>query len=343
METRANNLLVGSFVLLILVGTAVFFLWLAKFQFDTVFSRYDIHFQGSVSGLKIGSSVELNGILVGEVIDIRIDPEQVENVLVTIEVPAETPVRENTVASLQIKGLTGGITVQLAGGTQDAPALQPKPGEKRAIIASQASSFEQLLEDAPELLQSLQILIGRASALLNEENQASFAQSLRNVSALTGALAARTDDIEALFGDATQTMANLRDASDALKTTAGTINTTVARTEPEIAGLVDDLRATAKSINTTVTRSEPKVSGLVDDLRATAKTMTQVANEVEALVAENRAPLRDFTGEGLYELTNFLSEARALIDGLNRVTTQVERDPARFIFGGQQQGYETQQ
>jgi phospholipid/cholesterol/gamma-HCH transport system substrate-binding protein len=343
METRANNLLVGSFVLLILVGTAVFFLWLAKFQFDTVFSRYDIHFQGSVSGLKIGSSVELNGILVGEVIDIRIDPEQVENVLVTIEVPAETPVRENTVASLQIKGLTGGITVQLAGGTQDAPALQPKPGEKRAIIASQASSFEQLLEDAPELLQSLQILIGRASALLNEENQASFAQSLRNVSALTGALAARTDDIETLFGDAAQTMANLRDASDALKTTAGTIDSTVARTEPEIVGLVDDLRATAKTINTTVSRSEPKVSGLVDDLRATAKTMTQVANEVEALVAENRAPLRDFTGEGLYELTNFLSEARALIDGLNRVTTQVERDPARFIFGGQQQGYETQQ
>lgn len=318
METRANNLLVGSFVLLILVGTAVFFLWLAKFQFDAVFSRYDIHFQGSVSGLKIGSSVELNGILVGEVIDIRIDPAQVENVLVTIEVPAETPVRENTVASLQIKGLTGGITVQLAGGTQDAPPLQPKPGDKRAIIASQASSFEQLLEDAPELLQSLQILIGRASALLNEENQASFAQSLRNVSALTGALAARTDDIETLFADASQTMTNLRDASDALKTTAGTINTTVAR-------------------------SEPKVAGLVDDLRATAKTMTGVANEVEALIAENRAPLRDFTGEGLYELTNFLSEARALIDGLNRVTTQVERDPARFIFGGQQQGYETRQ
>ena len=202
METRANNLLVGSFVLLILAGTTVFFLWLAKFQFDAVFSRYDIHFQGSVSGLKVGSSVELNGILVGEVIDIQIDPEQVENVIVTIEVPAETPVREDTLASLQIKGLTGGITVQLAGGTQSAPPLVTKPGEKRAVIASQASSFEQLLEDAPELLQSLQLLVGRASALLNENNQAAFAQSLNNVSALTGALAARTDDIDTLISSA---------------------------------------------------------------------------------------------------------------------------------------------
>jgi len=332
METRANNLLVGSFVLLILAGTTVFFLWLAKFQFDAVFNRYDIEFEGSVSGLKVGSSVELNGILVGEVIDIRIDPEQVENVIVTIEVPAETPVREDTLVSLQIKGLTGGITVQLAGGTQNAAPLLAKPGEKRAVIPSQASSFEQLLEDAPELLQSLQILVGRASALLNENNQAAFAQSLNNVSALTGALAARTDDFDTLISSAVLTMDNLRDSSDALKATAGTIQAT--------AGTIQE---TAGTINTTVTRNEPEVAGLIDDLRKSAKTMTRVSNEIEALVAENRVPLRDFTGDGLYELTNFLSEARALIDGLNRVTTQVERDPARFLFGGQQQGYETRQ
>lgn len=318
METRANNLLVGSFVLLILAGATVFFLWLAKFQFDVEFTRYDIRFPGSVSGLKVGSSVELNGILVGEVIDIRIDPQQVENVVVTIEVPAETPVREDTLASLQLQGITGGVTIQLAGGTQDAPPAEPRAGEKRAVIASQTSSLEQFLEDAPELLQSLQLLVARASALLNENNQAAFAKSLNNVSVVTGALAARTDDIETLFAGAAQTMTNLRDASDALKGAADTINTTVARNEPEVAGLVDDLRKSAK-------------------------TMTRVSGELEALIAENRAPLRDFTGEGLYELTNFLSEARALIDGLNRVTTQVERDPARFIFGNQQQGYETQQ
>lgn len=318
METRANNLLVGSFVLLILVGTTVFFLWLAKFQFDVQFTRYDIHFPGSVSGLKVGSSVELNGILVGEVVDIRIDPNQVENVIVAIEVPAETPVREDTQASLQIAGLTGGVTILLAGGTQDAPPLAPKPGEKRAVIASQASTLERFLEDAPELLQSLQLLVSRASALLSDDNQAAFAESLRNVSALTGALAARTDDIETLFTSAAQTMANLRDASDALKKTAGTINATVARNEPEVASLIGDLRKSAT-------------------------TMTRVSNEIEALIAENRAPLRDFTSEGLYELTNFLSEARTLIDVLNRVTTQVERDPARFIFGNQQKGYETRQ
>jgi hypothetical protein len=38
-----------------------------------------------------------------------------------------------------------------------------------------------------------------------------------------------------------------------------------------------------------------------------------------------------------------ITEARGLLVGLNRVTTEVERDPARFLFGNQQQGYEAGQ
>ncbi|MEL0012389.1 MAG: MCE family protein, partial [Alphaproteobacteria bacterium] len=78
------------------------------------------------------------------------------------------------------------------------------------------------------------------------------------------------------------------------------------------------------------------------DLRTTAQSMDSMSKEMQALVAENRPPLRDFTGDGLYELTNFVVEARSLMDSLRRVSTQVERDPARFLFGNQQQGYETQ-
>ena len=63
----------------------------------------------------------------------------------------------------------------------------------------------------------------------------------------------------------------------------------------------------------------------------------------QQLAAENRKPLREFTNQGLYELTTLLTEARSLLVGLNRVTTEVERDPARFLFGNQQQGYETPQ
>ncbi len=330
METRANYLLVGSFVILIVTGTIVFVLWLAKFQFDQQFTRYDIEFEGSVSGMKVGSAVELNGIPVGEVIHIGIDPVDVEKVLVTIEVPANTPVRKDTVASMELKGITGGVAVQLSGGTQASPPLEPGPGQDRAVIRSEASALAQFIEGAPELMASLQTLVARAAILLGPENQAAFSQSLANISAFSGALAARGDDIELLITDASKTMTNLRTASEAMTGMA-------AKAEAAISSI----GATADSVSATVTENRSNIRGLVTDLRTTAQSMTAMSNEMEALVAENRAPLRDFSGEGLYELTNFMVEARALIDSLKRVTTQVERDPARFLFGNQQQGYET--
>lgn len=330
METRANYLLVGSFVLLIVAGAVVFILWLAKFQFDQQFTRYDINFPGSVSGLKVGSSVELNGIPAGEVIGIKIHPDDVEQVKVTIEVPTETPVREDTLASLELKGITGGVSIQLSGGTQEAPPLRPRPGEKHAVITSQASALEQFLEGAPELLTGLQTLVGRAAALLSPENQASFTQTLANAAALSGALAARTADIELLISEASGTMANLRSASEAMQTLS-------VRAESTLASVGD----AANSVTSTVEVSQPDVVALIKDLRRTTESVTAMTQEMNALVEENRPSLRDFTGEGLYELTGFLTEARALIDGLERVTTQVERDPARFLFGNQQQGYET--
>jgi len=331
METRANYLLVGSFVLLIVAGTVVFILWLAKFQFDQQFTRYDIDFPGSVSGLKTGATVELNGIPVGEVIGIAIDPRNVEQVKVTIEVPSQTPIREDTVASMQLQGITGGVSIQLSGGTQDAPPLRPKPGEKKAVIASQASALEQFLEGAPELLTGLQTLVARAAALLNTDNQQAFARTLANAAAVTGALAERTDDIELLLRETSTTMTNLRQASQ----------TMVALSERADATLAS-VGGAAGSVTRTVDAHEPDAAALIVELRRTSTSITTMTDQINEVISENRPALRDFTGDGLYELTSFLTEARALIDGLERVTTQVERDPARFLFGNQQQGYETQ-
>ena len=93
METRANYLLVGTFVLALTLGLIGFVIWLAKVQFDTHFARYDIYFESSVTGLQVGGQVKYRGITVGEVTSISIDPTDVTRVLVTIEIEAETPVR----------------------------------------------------------------------------------------------------------------------------------------------------------------------------------------------------------------------------------------------------------
>ena len=117
METRANYLMVGSFVLVFSAGLLAFVIWLAKFQFDTEFARYDIHYAQSVTGLKVGSPVRYSGVGVGEVIELRLKPDDPSEVLITIEIDRTTPVRGDTTATLEIEGLTGGRYVLLRGGS----------------------------------------------------------------------------------------------------------------------------------------------------------------------------------------------------------------------------------
>ncbi len=340
METRANYLLVGGFVLALIIGFMVFVIWFAKFQFDVEFRRYQIVFDGSVTGLSLGSPVRYSGVRVGEVIEVGLDPDNPQMVRTTIEVEAKTPIREDTVASLELQGLTGGLYVLLSGGSAGSPPLDPKPNEELAVIPSRVSSLEQVLAGAPDVLEGASMLLVRANRLLSDENTANIGQALANINRLTGTLADQSLEIETLFADAAKTMSNLREASasvaelaDALKgdTTQLIVqaNETLAVTE-ELAGT---LGRSAENVTT-------DVNALVADLRGTAKAATGMAKEVEALVAENREPLRDFTNTGLYDITNMIAEMRDFLVGLNRVTTEVERDPARFLFGDQQQGYE---
>ena len=340
METRASYLLVGTFVLLLFAGIVGFVIWLGKFQFDQAYTRFDIIVAGSVSGLKVGSSVELNGIPVGEVIDIGIEPNDVEKVRVTIEVPSTTPVKTDTKAVLQVTGITGGLKVQLSGGTQQAPPLEPGPDKGNATIVAKSSSLDEFLEGAPELLDDLQVLVRRTSSLLSPQNQAAFADTLQSVSVLTGALAARTGDIDLLITDAASTMTNMREASVAMKDLAAILTDATGRLTSQAENALGSVARTSDSVRAAVDGNSKDVNTLIRELRGSAAAFTQMSTELEALVAENRGPLRDFTGEGLYELTTFLTEARGLIDGLSRVTTEVQRDPARFLFGNQQQGYE---
>ena len=82
---------------------------------------------------------------------------------------------------------------------------------------------------------------------------------------------------------------------------------------------------------------------LLGNMNKATTALRSTLGQIEGLVAENREPIRDFTGSGLYEVSSLLIELRALIKQFNRVTTEVERDPARFFFGDSQQGYEAGQ
>ena len=201
METKASYLIVGTFTMILLIGIVSAMVWLAGVELDEEFAYYDLYFEGSVTGLKAGNPVQYRGVSVGVVTDMRINPDNVEQVKVTIEVPNETPIKEDAVATLEFQGITGIAFVQIIGGSHGAADLRPAPGQGNPVIASRPSELQAVIEAAPELLNRFIVLIDNANKLLGGGNQKNFADAMANIKTISGLLAAGSGDIQAVLSE----------------------------------------------------------------------------------------------------------------------------------------------
>jgi phospholipid/cholesterol/gamma-HCH transport system substrate-binding protein len=305
-----------------ILGLVGFVLWLGKIKLDEEVVRFRIQFDGSVTGLKEGNPVRYRGIPVGAVEGIRINPDNVEQVEVVIRVPVDTPIKDDTEASLEFQGITGVAYVQISGGSNAAADLVPEAGADMAIIPSRPSQLEQVIESAPELINRFIVLVEKANHLLSEENQKSIATTLQNVSDLTGSFSERSGEIEKVMDDATTMIGELRETIHSLNVMAA-----------ELRGEVGDIAVNA---NLTLIAARRSLTALSPTLVETRKAVTSVgalAEELKLVVIENRRPLQDFAGTGLYDASQLITELRTMVSNLSRLMERVESDPARFFFG----------
>jgi phospholipid/cholesterol/gamma-HCH transport system substrate-binding protein len=311
METRANYVMVGSFVLVILAGVFVAILWLAHTQFNQQYVNYDIYFTGSVTGLSVGAPVNLNGVNIGRVTEIRLDPNNPDQVRVTVEVDAQAPIKSDSVASLELTGITGIYYIEISGGTRDAPPLTKQEGQRYPVIAAKPSRFASLVASAPEVLNRVIEVADRLSQILDEKNRQAIAQTLANLQRVSEVAGHDLDKVDALLDDARATVGDFR------KTTVPALNNSLA-----------EVQKTLGSAN-----------AIIVDLTTTAKGLNTATGHLDALIQENRPGLKDFSQGGLNDLHALISDARTLVAGLTRFLAEVERDPTRFLFGEKREGY----
>ena len=108
METRANFVLIGAFTLAAVLGAFLFIMWIAGYGASGTHRHYQVVFNGSVSGLSIGSNVLFNGLKVGEVTNLGFVKDNPSQVVADIDVTnASAPINANTKAQLETQGLTG--------------------------------------------------------------------------------------------------------------------------------------------------------------------------------------------------------------------------------------------
>ena len=153
METDRHYFLEGLFIIGLSVAAALFFVWLASpgHRDDVI---YRIHFTESISGLALGDPVKFRGVDVGTVKAMTIDPEDPRRVQVDVRLRKETPVKTDTKASLQLKGITGVVFIDLNGGTPNAQSLVAATAEGAIPeIASEKSRLASAIDQLPKVIE----------------------------------------------------------------------------------------------------------------------------------------------------------------------------------------------
>lgn len=258
METKANYLMIGGFVLGVLALAFIFVFWMTNLAGGG--KRYFIVFDGSVAGLTTGSSVGFNGIKVGEVQSMQLDPADARKVQVLISVHADTPVRENSHASMQSLGLTGGTGIQISAGTPDSPFLVETAETPIPVIAADRGGGQGLFDAAPAVMNNANALLLRLNDLV-AENQESIHKTLANVESVTTMLDQRKEDIS-------KTITNVQEGAQSFKDLSGKL-------EVSLGDNLDSLTRTAKD-------SLQEFGNFMREGRRAAATLNSVLEKFEA-------------------------------------------------------------
>lgn len=188
METRARYALIGLFMLAVIGASFAFVYWLENKGGFGERETYRVQFESSVSGLLVGSAVLFNGIRVGDVTGIALNPAAPQQVLATISVVKNTPIREDTQVNVEQQGLTGGVAVTLTGGTSTTPlaanggvpTLVAPPGVGQDWTQSARDAFQQV------------------EAIL-DENAKPLNQAIENIEVFTDSLARNSDKVDGIL------------------------------------------------------------------------------------------------------------------------------------------------
>lgn len=225
METRANYIAVGLFVIVVLTGALGFVYWLYSSGNTTQRTPVNIVFHDPVTGLSVGSAVVFNGIRIGDVTKLGFVSSESPIVLAQVQVDRNAPLKTDTKAELGVQGLTGVSYISLSGGKADSQSLFTEEGTPEII--AQRSAIQDLLEGARDILVKADSTVANLNQLI-EENRDKISQTVSNVETFSDALAKNSDKIDRLITD-------ISDAGAAIANVAPHVESLVSRADALLA------------------------------------------------------------------------------------------------------------
>lgn len=293
METRANYALLGGMTIGALLLVMLFSMWLARASFNREFATYDVVFDGAARGIGAGTEVRFNGIRVGEVRSLFMDPANEGGVVARIRMGASWPVRKDSEAQLEPIGLTGLNLIQISSGDEKSPRLVRRGmgmgmGGEIPRINAKGAALDELLASSSAIAQNATEALAGARSMLNEANAKRVEQILINLEKISRELAAERGALANVAGAAEEwRLAGRQVASTAREVEQLSAETrgTFTRLGSSATTAFDSLNGAAVSVEGAASSASsgtlPDLSNAANDLRRLTVTLDRVAGNLE--------------------------------------------------------------
>ena len=314
METKANYIVIGAFTFVVAIAAVMFGLFAARYATETAWNNFQIVFSESVIGLSDGSPVLYNGVNVGRVTRIDLNPKDIREVIVTVQIEAQVPIHQDTVASIRLTGLTGTAAIQLSGGSPESPLL-PSGNAQPERIQAISSPLNRLLESSEGIVVTANNVLGQIDAVLSDANVDRITTTLASLERFGGTLSEPDSSLNRLLENASE-------ASGSLPALVAQVSTTLEQFDEAVAGIDSGLIEDLPELKT-------RMSGALANIES-------LSGRLDTIVADNQQELSQLGGVGMRQVSGGIEEIRRLVRDLSGLVRRIERDPARFLLGGEQ-------
>jgi phospholipid/cholesterol/gamma-HCH transport system substrate-binding protein len=302
MASKAQKIRLGVFLIFSISLLIVSFVIIAGNQLMQKRDVYYINYRDvSVIGLQTGSSVKFYGITIGQVDDITIDKDDINQVRVQISVKEGTPIKEDMVATLVSIGITGLKQIELTGGSNESEFLEPG-----STINAGISYLDDITGKAEEIAEKFEILLNnlitftaydnqlkaknilyQAENLL-EENRQPLLNTFSHIDSATLSLAALVtstraslEKLDTIIGNAVIFSENL--ASTDIKSLADGVTNTLNQINEKLSGadlarISDEAITAITNLNNTITRVDLMVLRSRQDVISSLESIKQAAD-----------------------------------------------------------------
>lgn len=293
MESRANYAVIGGFVLIMLTIGLLFLAWLSNIGQTQRQAEVRVVFSGAVTGLSTGSAVLFNGIKIGEVRTLSLDEKDPRTVIAVIRVSRDVPLKTDTRATLSYQGLTGAATLQLEGGSRNAPTLFDSASDGMPTMPAEISPFQDILESARNVLTRADSAMAAIDDFITENGPA-FNRTVNNVEKFSAALADNSDGISKAMASISSAADAIGDISRDLKGAAAQVTRILDAVEPaKVTEVVDRLTTASQRLDAVLARTETiangidpeAVNGVINDIANAAKTLDETVGDAKTILA----------------------------------------------------------